>query len=79
MSHTPGPWRHGRISHTSIRFHVFAKRGSYIADQIDHEANARLIAAAPDMLEALEAIVTSPTGDNRMKGRAALKKARGEA
>lgn len=46
----------------------------------EREANARLIAAAPDLLEALEAIFngTGMTGENMDLARAAIKKAKGE-
>jgi len=60
--HTPGPWK---ISHDmpSKSYEIYANDLSEHADEGDQlhiaeyitEANARLIAAAPDMLEALEA------------------------
>lgn len=47
----------------------------------DTEANAHLISAAPDMLEALEDMLTSYDADigheSCLKARAAIKKARG--
>ena len=53
--HTPGPWS---TDHTYVE-HVFDSEGTRVADcetmrgpGVD-EANARLIAAAPDMLQAL--------------------------
>ena len=61
LSHTPGPWHTG----STIRTVIFAPDGYAIADaktfhnmrQADTKANARLIAAAPDLLAALHAIM----------------------
>ena len=60
--HTPGPWKHGGIYVTSNgvpdRF-VRASSGivAYCEGPIDEaRANARLIAAAPDLLEALQGL-----------------------
>lgn len=62
--HTPGPWEIDSGMRTAIN-----KGGKHVAmvsfykdgtpnsvDEIEHEANARLIAAAPEMLEALKAV-----------------------
>ncbi len=67
-AHTPGPWKIGL--HDGTRQALWSKDGIRIAeafsvpsdrkDQI--EANARLIAAAPDLLEMLEAIVDPESG-----------------
>lgn len=97
---TPGPWRidesgnydggHGRCSSA-----IVGKNGEPIVlfDPSDGEyevaldpksANARLIAAAPDLLEALEGMIEGFDVDDRyaseavLKARAALKKATGE-
>ena len=66
--HTPGPWRIGEIRHAGAYqlVQVDAQNG-YICDvqapillgefdEETREANARLIAAAPEMLAALEAV-----------------------
>ena len=57
-SHTPGPWHTNEGSHPSDQ--VFDAQGHIIADckwtnhiHTIREANARLIAAAPELLEAL--------------------------
>lgn len=62
--HTPGPWiadEAGRVGFT-----VFSPEAGYIIGchddegrygAIDSEANARLIAAAPDLLDALQSLL----------------------
>lgn len=56
-AHTPGPWRVGDAGHT-----VFGPRKPdatlpvIIAQRLDSIANARLIAAAPELLAALTAL-----------------------
>jgi len=47
--HAPGPW-HTYLSHKDINRHIACKDGNSIAKEV-HHANARLIAAAPDLLE----------------------------
>ena len=45
---TPGPW-HAYLSHKDVNRHIASKDGKSIAKEV-HRANARLIAAAPDLL-----------------------------
>jgi hypothetical protein len=80
LSHTPGPWS---IDDTSGQDLVWAD-GAIVAHAVHPKnwpADARLIAAAPDLLEALLAIV-SPSGgfycDHKTQGlaKAAIAKAR---
>ena len=48
--HTPGPWHvEGRL--------VADAHGDIVANEIDSRESRNLIAAAPDMLEALEAVM----------------------
>ena len=58
MSHTPGPWKYGD---NKRRFIVFNPNIGTICsigtDMIDQEDNARLIAAAPALLEAARELV----------------------
>ena len=64
MEHTPGPWSVGREGwkHQS----VYSASGRFLADVSlfydDAEANARLIAAAPDLLEALQLLDQAHNG-----------------
>lgn len=78
--HTPGPW--GFTVQKNNSFDLFAS-GAVIACGIrmrNLEADARLIAAAPEMYAALEQIERMGYADfgDRLMVEAALKKARGE-
>ena len=58
---TPGPWRF-KISTTPFytRHYIYGDRGQGLAEVYTHddgEANARLIAAAPAMYEALKSVL----------------------
>lgn len=54
--HTPGPWHlNGR---TTIETEDLFIASAYYQTSDGGEANARLIAAAPDLLQALQKIVT---------------------
>lgn len=66
--HTPGPWEVGELDHNGQRI----VRGEHIeictcwhhsvgSIEKEMEANARLIAAAPDLLEALHKLREPPT------------------
>ena len=48
-THTPGPW-YTYQSHKDVNRHIACKDGKSIAKEV-HHANARLIAAAPELLE----------------------------
>ena len=61
MTHTPGPWRQGGVKEfcsTGKCREIVADEGHiclvYGTEDEDNKANARLIAAAPDLLEACE-------------------------
>ena len=84
MSHTPGPWKVLVENH-----HIYAKDSYPVASATSHRkseerlANARLIAAAPDLLAACELMLTvyglkqeAPHAFETM--RSAVAKARGE-
>ena len=54
--HTPGPWTTSRdaVSAGHVQITVYAEEtGMRVATVFEREANARLIAAAPDLLVAL--------------------------
>ena len=61
--HTPGPWEIDTETFYGepIAHHIGAK-GELIAT-IEREENARLIASAPSLLSALQAIATESEGD----------------
>lgn len=66
QKHTPGPWRYLREngSPTTGQHMIAGAKPGYLAEvrdcgSEDVEANARLIAAAPDMYEALKALYNS--------------------
>jgi hypothetical protein len=85
--HTPGPWRIEKRPGNEMEYHVVAEVRSPVAlaktlcnglpVEVDR-ANARLIAAAPDMAEALQAILAA-NGEDHETGlrvaREALQKA----
>lgn len=60
INHTPGPWVIGRSRRGHDVVMVDTASGTAICDVYgdsdDRPANARLIAAAPDLLEALETL-----------------------
>lgn len=58
--HTPGPWRYRQITALSVyAFYIIDGDASLVAEVAmqseAEEANARLIAAAPELADALEA------------------------
>lgn len=95
-THTPGPWSYSKSTDGwsyTINIHQ-AENAEYTPDWSDvafctckgerqgiQEANARLIAAAPDLLAALELIMESYdlNLDEINAARAAIAKARGES
>lgn len=50
MKRTPGPWKYNQVKKSIMAFNG----GSFdIAKSVENESNARLIAAAPELLDAL--------------------------
>ena len=81
--HTPGPWK--TQTHISLdRMEIRDANGRRIAECAmvfpmsakTHDANASLIAAAPELLEALQEIVTAADGEGRSQLDASFTKAR---
>lgn len=58
--HTPGPWRY--VHEPGYCGELIAQDGTTIAEFVVEPSldNARLIAAAPELLEALQALVNEP-------------------
>lgn len=85
--HTPGPWivrQCGGNGYSGQKGYAidFNEDQEQVADFVYEEADAHLIAAAPDLLEALQEIAEYPALDAlEMKriARNAIAKARGEA
>lgn len=93
-AHTPGPWHYSRLdewTHSVVTKHGKLLDGSdncwAIASvnknrEPEHEANARLISAAPDLLSAvrglLDALPSATTHPAIKAARAAIAKATGE-
>jgi hypothetical protein len=97
MTHTPGPWRiskdksnkHIKIIDNDLYRELANTSGNWFDDDTE-QSNARLIAAAPELLEALEMLVNyfvgigledDEDGDPNpeiVKARSAIAKAKGE-
>lgn len=96
--HTPGPWKVEMKTMVMAGRRSICSAGGYSQNfdtekvAAENQANARLIAAAPDMLEALEAYIRvwgqppvdrfsydSAWEDAWKKARAAINKAKGES
>lgn len=79
--HTPGPWRIGDAGFTVFGPPKPSALPETIAP-VKNRANARLIAAAPDLLAALEALAALPNKHRPEEmweaARAAIAKARGQ-
>ncbi|WWA79547.1 hypothetical protein Kintu_gp55 [Xanthomonas phage Kintu] len=89
--YTPGPWSIGETDPDTAEIEIVSEGRPYIClvlpGAVDDrtEANARLIAAAPELLEALTEIVAAADGDGWKQldatfstARAAIAKATGE-
>jgi len=86
--HTPGPWRVGGNSWFVNQIPIEPAIGCAYGAGYEVKANARLIAAAPELLEALQILAEHDFGVNgwtpllesaAIKARAAIRKATGES
>jgi hypothetical protein len=93
MKHTPGPWRveksgkrlqiWGDVERFGCPWQEAIAKTNVTSDPFTEHANARLIAAAPELLEALERIIRNGTSVTNTQfdidaAKAAIHKARGE-
>lgn len=86
--HTPGPWHvrnngpHPNNPKTINYDIAWSNAGELVAEHVYEESDARLIAAAPDLLEALERLVEFVAARDStvylVEQYAAIAKARGE-
>jgi hypothetical protein len=78
FKHTPGPWVVCPDLTTDYLFNIYDQDKNIVHDR-NMEADANLIAAAPDLMDALDSIFNGSgmTGGNMDKARTALAKARG--
>ena len=69
--HTPGPWweedsgvrdRGGYICHTRPATHYLGQDERFEKETLERAANKKLIAAAPELLEALQGLLVHPNG-----------------
>ena len=66
--HTPGPWRFSTHPHDGNYMRIHCSSDPHEGDNLRGycgEANARLIAAAPEMLAALQAVLAEIDGPDR--------------
>ncbi len=77
VSHTPGPWKVGGKTGYLNQLAIEPSIGCVYGAGEEVQANARLIAVAPDLLEALEALLEGDFNAAE-KARAAIAKAKGE-
>lgn len=83
--HTPGPWRFEKATKTirSVPANYWIASMNSCDGAVDHEANGRLIAAAPDLFAALADLVRDAIAEEMdnypavLRARAAIAKAKG--
>lgn len=78
--HTPGPWRTSGPDGMDIEAEGGSTFWAFVSmdtPEAERKPNARLIAAAPDLLEALECLLKADHEDVRSMAINAIDKARG--
>jgi hypothetical protein len=84
MTYTPGPWKVETDSADDCNFWWYTvgpaqvSVGRHSDDDIEATANARLISAAPEMLEALDNLIRSNSPEHINAAIDAVAKARGK-
>lgn len=73
--HTPGPWDNNAPHEQTIKAKGKDVATVYCSNK-DWQANARLIAASPDLLEALEQLLKCPDAQSEQWAREAIAKAK---
>lgn len=64
IKHTPGPWEINKYGEVVAAGHTLRLTGVAISSKDDAEANTKLIAAAPEMLELLKQVQHIEIGYN---------------
>ena len=65
--HTPGPWKvDGTYIYEVEQDKILAEVETYNNNELPYEANARLIAAAPEMYEFIKDLASTPTPPGSM-------------
>jgi hypothetical protein len=81
MSHTPGPWRWSCLVNEPLNTALLSDGAADLVFESSispSDSDARLIAAAPELLEALEGLVDNTEAEaNWAKAFSAIKKAKG--
>ena len=76
--HTPGPWKVGRYTPNATEISILTTGGApvtpawgpkFYVNSEQAKANARLIAAAPDLLEALKDLLGTTSDTREVNGR----------
>ncbi len=80
-NHTPGPWGSGKLGNDADQWAINDESGRTIGLSYHGEANARIIAASPELLAVLQEIIEmDPDGlppTLRLRGQIAIAKAEG--
>lgn len=81
-AHTPGPWAVGKNERSDERIEVRAEPLGLLVALVEKSSDARLIAAAPELLEALRDVLAFDARTDRPdvfdRARAAIAKAEGK-
>lgn len=76
-THTPGPWYTASTGNYQGLV-ISETTGENVAVTYNGDADAALVASAPELLDALESVVDDLFPDQQRRARAAIAKAKGE-